>query len=402
MVGPYRGLFNTPGAKGFVISGFVGRLPMSMLGISIVLLISALTNSYGTAGAIAATVSVAFAVSAPLSGRLVDRFGQARVLIPITIAHGAALIGLMLLASSGAPIWTLFATGVLVGATAVSLGSMVRARWSYLTAGDSKKLHTAFSFESVMDEMIFVGGPALATALATTVSEYAGLVVVLLSTTIGVTTFALQRGTEPPVRPRRSGGGTSPILIPGVAVVSCVFLAMGSVFGSVDLITVAFAEEEGSKAAAGLMLGAFAGGSLVSGIWFGARQWRISLRSRFVRALGFFAVGVVPIVFVGHVALMAVALFLAGLAISPTIITGYALVERLVPNGLLTEGMAWISTAVGFGVAIGAWAGGRLTDMFGATNAYGFALICALLAATVGLAGSALLRTPKETSPAQA
>ncbi|WP_245691128.1 MFS transporter [Sinosporangium album] len=381
-----------------MISGFVGRLPMSMLGISVILLISAITGSYGTAGAVAATVSVAFAISAPLSGRLVDRFGQARVLIPITLAHGGALTGLMLLAELGAPVWTLFAIGILVGATAVSLGSMVRARWAHFAAGDPTKLHTAFSFESVIDEVVFVAGPALATALATQISEYAGLVVVLLSAVIGTITFALQRGTQPPVRPKGSVSGRSPITIPGVALLSIVFLAMGAVFGSIDLITVAFAEQHGSKGHAGTMLAAFAGGSLISGIWFGSRQWKISLRSRFIRAVPIFALGIMPIVFVTSVPVMAVVLFIAGFSISPILITGYALVERMVPNGLLTEGMAWISTSVGFGVAAGAWAGGRLTDMYGASNAYGFALVCALLAAVTSLAGAALLRIPEEPS----
>ncbi|MET8051685.1 MFS transporter [Streptosporangium sp. NPDC005286] len=392
MVGPYRGLFSTPGVKGFVIAGFFGRMPMSMLGIGVVLLIEALTDSYATAGAVAATVSVSFAVAAPLSGRLVDRFGQARIVIPLTLAHGATLTGLMLCAEFGAPRWTLFATGVAVGATALSLGSLVRARWSHLLGGTAR-LHTAFSFESVADEVIFVAGPALVTALATMINPYAGLIVALTCTIVGTIAFGLQRGTEPPVRPREERSGT-PITIPGVALMSCAFLAMGAVFGSVDLVTVAFAEEQGVKPAAGLLLASFAGGSLVSGLWYGARQWTVSLRGRFIGSLAVFAVGLTPITLIGDVRVMAGALFLAGLAISPTVITGYSLTEQLVPAHLLTEGMAWISTSVGFGVAIGAWAGGRLTDAFGASNAYGFSFACALLAVAIGVGGSAWLRTP--------
>lgn len=392
MVGPYRRLFSRPGVKGFVVAGFFGRMPMSMLGIGVVVLIQALTGSYATAGAVAATVSLSYAVAAPLSGRLVDRFGQARVVVPLVLTHGAALTGLMLCGRSGAPVWTLFATGVVVGASAVSLGSLVRARWSHLLAG-SGDLHAAFSFESVADEMIFVAGPALVTALATLVNPYAGLIVALTCTLAGTLAFAMQRATEPPVKTNGRHSGT-PITIPGVALLAGVFLAMGATFGSVDLITVAFAEERGAKGAAGLLLAAIASGSLLSGLWYGVRRWRISLRSRFVRALGLFAAGLVPITLIGDVRVMAAAMFLAGLAISPTIITGYTLIERLVPVGLLTEGMSWVSTAVGFGVALGAWAGGRLTDVFGASNAYGFSFGCALLAAAIGIGGSAWLRAP--------
>ncbi|MEV0345599.1 MFS transporter [Nonomuraea sp. NPDC050680] len=398
MVGPYRGLFKGPGIKGFVLAGFVGRMPMSMLGIGVVLLISGLTESYATAGAVAATTNVSFAVAAPLTARLVDRFGQARVIVPFSIVNALSLAALMLSAGFGLPEWTLYAAGLAVGATSLSLGGMVRARWSHLHGG-SAKLHTAFAFESVADEMIFVAGPALVTVLATAVNPYMGLLVALVCMLGGSLALAAQRRTQPPIRPGESGTGMA-ILIPGIALLSCVYLALGAVFGSVDLITVAFAEEHGVKGAAGFLLAAIAGGSMVSGLWFGSRHWRASLRHRFVRALGVLVVGLLPIMFIGDVRIMAFGLFLAGLAISPTLITGFSLTERLVPPSVLTEGLAWISTSIGFGVAIGAWAGGRLTETFGASNAYGFTLAAAAVAVVVGVGGSGLLRLPEAPSPA--
>ncbi|MEU6779642.1 MFS transporter [Nonomuraea angiospora] len=399
MVGPYRGLFDGPGVKGFVLAGFIGRMPMSMIGIGVVLLVSALTSSYATAGGVAAMTNLAFAVAAPMSGRLVDRFGQGRVIPPFSVVNALALVALMLCAGFGLPDWTLYASGLLVGATSLSLGSMVRARWSVIHGG-SGKLHTAFAFESVVDEVIFVTGPALVTVLATAVNPYAGLVVALVCMLLGTFALAAQRRTQPPVQSFRSASGT-PILIPGIALLACVYLALGAVFGSVDLITVAFAEEHGVKGASGFLLAAFAGGSMVSGLWFGSRDWKISLRGRFVRTLALFVVGLIPIMFIGDARIMAPALFLAGFAISPTLITGFSLTERLVPPSLLTEGMAWISTSIGFGVAVGAWAGGRLTELFGASNAYAFSWAAAILAAVVGIGGSGLLRLPEAPSPAK-
>ncbi|KAB8192148.1 MFS transporter [Nonomuraea phyllanthi] len=398
MVGPYRGLFDGSGVKGFVLAGFFGRMPMSMLGIGVILLISTLTTSYATAGAVAAMTNVAFAVAAPLSSRLVDRFGQSRVIPPFSVTNALALLALMLCAGFRLPDWTLYATGLLVGASSMSIGSMVRARWSVIHGG-SNKLHTAFAFESVVDEVIFVTGPALVTVLATAVNPYAGLVVALVSMLLGCLALAAQRRTQPPVQAVRAVGGT-PILIPGIALLAGVYLALGAVFGSVDLITVAFAEEHGVKGAAGFLLASFAGGSMVSGLWFGSRHWKISLRGRFMRTLALFVVGLVPIMFIGNPWIMAAALFLAGFAISPTLITGFSLTERLVPPSLLTEGMAWISTAIGFGVAAGAWAGGRIIETFGASHAYAFSWGAALLAAIVGIGGSGLLRLPEASSPA--
>ncbi|NRQ35098.1 MFS transporter [Nonomuraea sp. NN258] len=398
MVGPYRGLFDGPGVKGFVVAGFFGRMPMSMLGIGAVLLITGAHYDYAVAGAVSGVVSVAFAVAAPLSGRLVDKAGQARIIVPFAVVNGLALAGLMLCVAFGLPEWTLYAASLLVGATSLSIGSMVRARWSNLHAGSSK-LHTAFAFESVVDEVIFVTGPALVTVLATTINPYAGLIVALVASLAGCLALAAQRRTEPPVSRIKTGGGGTPITIPGIALLACVYVALGAVFGSVDLITVAFAEEHDVKWAAGFLLASFAGGSMVSGLWFGARAWKISLRGRFVRTLGVFVVGLLPIMFIDSVPIMAMALFLAGLAISPTLITGFSLTERLVPPSLLTEGMAWISTSIGLGVAIGAGAGGRLTELYGPSNAYGFALGAAALAVVVGVGGSGLLRLPEAPSP---
>src|SRR5690606_8083495 len=302
-----------------------------------------------------------------------------------------SLSGLMLCAHARAPEWTLYATGVATGATATSLGAMVRARWSHALRDHPEKLHMAFSFESVVDELIFVSGPAFVSALAVMVNPYAGLIVTMLCAVSGSLTLAALRGTQPPVIRHRGHTGT-PIAIPGVALLSTVFLGVGGVFGSIDVITVAFAEHHGSKGAVGLLLACISGGSMISGLWYGARAWKISLRSRFLRSLALFAAGLTPVLLMNSIGSMAIALFFAGLSISPTLITGFSLVERMVPPGQLTEGMAWISTSIGFGVAVGAWAGGRLTDLFGPSNAYGFAYACALVATAIGAAGSAPMR----------
>lgn len=319
---------------------------------------------------------------------------------PFAVVNAVALAALMVAAQWGLSDWTFYASGLIVGATSLSIGSMVRARWSVIYGG-SGRLHTAFAFESVADEVVFVTGPALVTVLATSVNPYAGLIVALLCMLGGSLALATQHDTQPPVQGVRSSAG-SPILIPGIALLACVSLALGAIFGSVDLITVAFADEHGAKGAAGFLLAAFAGGSMVSGLWFGSRNWRIPLRKRFVRALGLFVVGLVPIMFIGSPWIMAGALFLAGFAISPTLITVFSITERMVPQSLLTEGMAWISTAIGFGVALGSWAGGALTESYGASSAYVFSVCAAALAVAVGIGGSGLLRLPEAPSPSQA
>ncbi|WP_433335987.1 MFS transporter [Spirillospora sp. CA-294931] len=393
MPSPYRELFGVPGARPFVAAGFVGRMSMSMVGIGIVLLVSAVTGSYGIAGAVAATLSVSYAVGAPLNARFADRYGQRRVLIPVVIANAASFTVFILFAELELPTWTLFPAAASAGLTQVSLGAWIRARWSYALREHPARLHTAFSFESVVDEMIFITGPMIVTALATVVHPAAGLAVAAACTLVGCLALAAQRDTEPPPRPREPGvKGTSVLGNPSIRVMTPVFLMLGTVFGAIDVSGVAFAEEEGHKAMAGVLLGCYALGSGVAALWYGARRWRSPMEKRFQVGLLLLTVVLVPPVLIDHLYLMMFVVFFSGLAISPTIIPGYGLVERFTPPHQLTEGLATVSTSVGLGLALGASVSGRVVDAYGAKAAFLVPLGAAVLAALIGVSGMRALR----------
>ena len=190
-------------------------MPMAMVGLGVILVVSAATGKYAIAGAVSATGSLCYAFVAPQVGRLMDRFGQGRVLRPLIVAFAAGAVAFILCAQLGAPLWTLFVTGAMFMSTLPSLGSVVRSRWSALL-GDSPLLHTAFSFESVADELIFVAGPALVTILATQVVPVAGIAVAAVLAVTGTLLLAVQRGTEPPAVPRqhRAAGRSPPRACP--------------------------------------------------------------------------------------------------------------------------------------------------------------------------------------------
>jgi MFS family permease len=160
MLKTYRSLLSIPHARAFVLAGFVARLSISMRALGAVLMISQLTGSYGLAGAVAAAALLGEAVAAPRLGRLVDRFGQRRVLFLSLAVHSVGTLALVISAQLSAPNWVLLATAALSGAAALQVGSLVRARWSALIGG-SPVLEAAFALESTLDELIFVLGPAL-------------------------------------------------------------------------------------------------------------------------------------------------------------------------------------------------------------------------------------------------
>jgi MFS family permease len=373
VLGPYSEVLRPPGALAFSVSGLVARLPMSMLGISIVLAVSAESGSYGQAGLVAAAALLAQAVAAPVQARIADQFGQRRMLRPVLAVHGLSLGAFIVLLQEG-PLVALLVTAALAGASLPSFGAMVRARWARLYTGSSL-LHTAYALESVLDEVVFVVGPVVATVLATGVHPASGLAFTLLLTVGGGLVFAAQRATEPPPRPRVHHVAADRLPIVSLAWIVLTFTFMGGIFGSVEVVTVAFSEAAGVIEASGPLLAGYAFGSLVSGLVVGALHVRSGPRRRFVVGQAMMAATLVPLPFVGSVAVLAVVLFAAGLAISPTLIAGFSLVEAEVPASRLTEGFAWISTALNIGVSAGAAVSGRIVDGFDASAGYAVAVV---------------------------
>jgi MFS family permease len=387
-LGPYRDVLRVPGAPAFVVAGLVARLPISMQSLGIVLLVEATTGSYALAGAVSATFALVQALVAPVLGRLVDRHGQARVLVPALVLYAAGLGGLVALALADAPAWTLFPAAAAYGGSYPQPGSLVRARWAYALGG-TPLLPTAFSLESVLDEVVFVVGPVLVTLLATEVAPAAGVLAAAVFTLAGSLALAAQRRTEPPPHPTGAGVRAPSVLrLAGVRVLVLVGVAFGGIFGSVEVATVAFTDEHGRTAAAGIVLALLALGSLLAGLWYGTVRWRAPLPSRFVRGVVLLAAVTVPLPLAPNVPVLAGLVFIAGFTISPTLIAAFGLLEELVPAASRTEGLTWFSTGLGIGLAAAASATGQVVDAASGRAAFGVAVGSGVLAALLALAGA--------------
>jgi MFS family permease len=399
---PYRDLLAHPGALRFSLSGFLARLPISMLTLGVVLLVSGTGRSYALAGAAAAAVNLGFVLAGPRLGRLVDRYGQSAVLRPSAVAQAVAVLALIVAGTGHAPGPVLVGLAGLTGMTMPSIGGMVRSRWTALL-DDPGRLHTAFSLESVVDEVIFVVGPIVATLLATTVHPAAGLAAVLVVGPPGALVLAAARATEPAVAPRSQRDGPRPGLVSGglLGVVG-VFVALGSLFGAVEVSVVAFASEHGARGQAGLILAVYALGSMVAGIAFGALRRDAPAPQGFLG--GAVAIGVTALgwPFVGSMPALAGLALVAGMAISPTLISGMALIRELAPPARLTEAFAWGTTGLSVGLMIGSGAAGYLVEHAGASDAFWTATVSALAAAGVAAVGAAGLRPVplREVAPA--
>nr|WP_202477686.1 MFS transporter [Streptomyces sp. SID5470] len=359
-------MLRTRGAWTFLLPGFAARQPFAMLTLSLVLLVQHTTGSYGAAGAVAAVTGVSMAVFAPYSGRLADRYGQRAVLIPGVLAHTLAGLSLTALALTHAPLWALFVAAVPTGASVPQIGPMVRARWG-VKLQDSPLITTAAAFESVTDELTFVFGPLLATALCTAVHPAAGLLTEASLTLLGGLLFAAQKSTQPTVAAAEGHARvehTSALRVPGVRVLIVTFLGIGSVFGGMQVSLAAFSASIGEPGLNGVLYGVFAAGNMLSGLVCGAIAWKVAPQRRLLVGYGALALTASGLWAAHSVLVLAGLGLLVGMCIAPTLITGYTLVENLVPAGARTEAFTWLTGAVALGQAAAVTIAGQLEDRF--------------------------------------
>ncbi|MDM0056823.1 MFS transporter [Variovorax fucosicus] len=385
MPNPYAEIFKTPGAKGFAAAGFVARLPVAMSTIGIVAMLSQTNGAYGLAGAVAATFALVNALVAPQISRLVDRLGQRRILTPATTLSVAGFIGLLATTHFSGPVWMLFAFALLAAAMP-SMPAMIRARWTELYR-DTPKVGTAFAFESVADELVYISGSALAVGLSVSLFPEAGPLASTLFLAVGSAAFILQSGTEPKVQPAARGGGTPTIKLRPIQILTFALVAIGAIFGTAEVTVIALTVEFGNAAAASLVLGGYALGSMFVGLVFGALKPRMPLSRQFAIAIAIAAATTVPLLFVSNIPMLALALFVSGAAISPTFITAFSLVERLVPAAKLTEGITWVMTGIGIGMAIGSFVTGLVIDAFGPSQGFWVSVAAGGVACLTALLG---------------
>jgi MFS family permease len=388
----YRRLFTVPGARAFTSAGFVMRMPISMIGLGCVLLITRTGGSYGLAGAVSATFWLVCSVATPLLGRLADRRGQASVLAGTAVLETAAILALVGAVHWHAPTWMLFVSAAAIGAGYVSVGNLIRARWSHATTGTGLG-DTAHSWESVLDEIIFIAGPVLVTLLCTRVAPAAGLLVTALLGVLGALWLVPQRASEPPRLAASQHRARSAIRWPVVRALALAWLGIGGLFGSLEVAVVAYTAERGQAGLAGVVLGVFAMGSMIAGLVYGAAQIRMPLAHRMAVGTAVLTAVVATFTLLPNTWALAVGMFAAGLTVAPSLISGFALADASVPAAERTEALSWLTTGLGIGTSAAATVVGRVIDAHGARAGFLVPLACGLFAVVLS-AGIAVRTRP--------
>jgi predicted MFS family arabinose efflux permease len=394
-LGRYRALPDMVGWHALLIA-LGARAPFAMVPLGAMTALTASSGSVATGGLATGIVSVSAALASPLIGRWADRRGQRLVLLLLTPASACALAALYAVAHLRGPLPSLVLACVAVGATTLPIGSFTRARWVGITR-TPHELATAFSYESMADELTFVLGPALVGVAASAAPPDAPLLIAIALVLLATFPFAVSAPGAPPPdagAPDRSRSPRPAIarVLVAVAPALIVMIGIGCLFGSTQAATTARAEALGAPGSAGLVYALMGIGSAVMALFVVVLPEAFRLPARILT--GGLGISLLISLVARQEGLWATGLGLTavGAFVGPTMVTAFSLAERLTPRGGVSVAMTSMSASVTVGVSLGSAVGGALAAAHGPAAAYGMGAVTGAVIAIVPLVAWALRR----------
>jgi MFS family permease len=385
---------SSPGALRLLAWSLVARLPLTMIGIGLLVHAQRLTGSFAVAGLVSGAYAVATGAGGPALGRLADRRGQLAVLAP-SVAATVALLGAAAALPAGVAPGLLVALAAGIGLATPPLAACVRALLPGVVR-DPAGAAAAYAVDAAAVELTWVAGPPLALSVGAAWSTGGALAVAAAVLAVGTVAFAAQPATRawrPAPPAERARGGS--LRAPGLRTLVVVLVGVGVLFGAVEVGVTAAARSLGTPSAAGPLVGLWGLGSLGGGVVAARRGGRLDRAAALALVLALLGAGHVALAAAaGSVVALAAGLLVAGAAIAPTLAIAYAIVERVAPRGTVTEAFAWLSTATAVGSAVGASVAGALADGAGPAAAFLLAGVAGGAAALVAVLGARTLDAP--------
>jgi MFS family permease len=382
----YRQAFAGNSAWQFSTAGFIARLPISMTGIGILMYVEAERGSYAIAGAISGSLSIAAAIGGAISSRLVDKLGQHRVLPVQIMVILVSSTSLVLLIPSSVPTPYLFIFSITSGLAYPPIGAFVRSRWTALL-NSGPILLTAFSIESVIDELIFIVGPTIAATTSVKIHPAAPQVLGMVFLTIGGLWLTSLRWSEPPINPVQSKHGKPVIFQNGLIYMWIFHLAIGIFFGAVETTIIAFTKIAGQPVYGGIVMALWAFGSLVGGFVYGGLHFKTPLPKQLIVVSLLLAPATIGLIFANSIPVLAVLVIAAGIGISPLLIASAGITQDRSPVGRTTEAIASMYAGIGLGFAFAAAMAGWLIDNRGTDYAFALGALATLVTFAVTVIG---------------
>lgn len=380
----YARLFADGAVRYLYAASVIGRLPIGMCGLAILLLVQAARGSFATAGATTGCYVAGLAAIAPAIGRLIDRRGPRAALLACSLLFPASLGALIAAVLAEAPIALVFACAAAAGATfppiTVCMRTFLRQRFA-----DEAALSTAYSVDSVLIEVMFIAGPMLVALLVAVASPSIAVACAAACAFVGVQLFVQSAALRQwRIEHRTARTLLGPLaerrFIGLVMIVACYAIA----FGLTEIGVAAYAAEAGRPALAGVFLGVMSAGSAFGGLAYGSRHWRLPLARQFSVTLAVMGLGLLPLALPWHIGAFGVFSTLGGIVMAPALIIQSMLVAKAARPEHATEAFTWSTSALLAGVGAGMALGGTLVEYWRSPAAF-----CAAGAAAIAAAAGA-------------
>ncbi|GAA2086588.1 MFS transporter [Aeromicrobium tamlense] len=412
-IADYRRLWGAAGFS-FVAVAFLGRIPLAMSQMGVLMLVAQATGKYGIAGATAGALAVASAIGSPFFGAAADRIGQRPVVLTQSILGAIGLVTVVYAADHGVSSGTLIVIAAATGLVMPQVGPLARVRWRPVLAlrvsegrirSDEvdRFVDLAFSYEGAGDEASFVLGPALVGILGVLIGADGALLAAAALLLVFGSWFAVHRTAA--LVPRGSEHApthgvrmwTSAFIVLAVAV----FL-MGTFFGSIQAGSTVLATQQGHPDVAGLIHAVLGIGSMVAALSLAAVPASVLYATRMLWASGAMVVLALPLLLVQTIPQVVAVIAVLGFAVAPYLISAFALAGLIVPPARIGTAMTFMAGGTGLGYATGASLAGRAADgafgPSGPTPAFAVTISAMAIAFVLSLATQRILRNAKIVS----
>lgn len=381
----YTKLLERRELRALILASILGRLPIGILGLAILLLAQSATGSFAQGGIASASYVLGLAAVAPLLGRAIDRYGPRPTLFACALAFPSALAGVAAAYSMQAPLWIALTCAAASGASFPPITACMRTYFKQQLSEDVQ-LTTAYSLESVLIELIFITGPMLVGLFVAIASPALAVLFAAGCGFLGPLLFLRSRALlQWKIEPRFGASLFGPLTEPAFSRLLVVILCYASAFGLIEIATAAHAAEAGSAAYAGVLLAIMSVGSAVGGLFYGSRTWRMPLSRQFPLTLGLMGVGVAPLAMGLPEWLFALYCVVAGVVMAPALIMQTMLVAKTSHPEYSAEAFTWSTTCLLAGVGIGLTLGGQLLEFTRSPSVFATAAAIAVGAAALAL-----------------
>ncbi len=366
---PYRSFLQLPDTRNMLLAGLLARMPVGMMGLSMLLFVREELGSLVQAGVIVGAFFISAAIVAPLIGRLVDRIGPKPPLYVLACIQPIAFLLFIFNIITTKNYVAAIACVMLAGASASPVSVLTRTIWRLRFGQDEALRKMAFTLDSIMVEINFTIGPLLVAVLIALVSPRAAFFVSVGFATIAVGIFLAspalkywqQIKPEIGAAPRHFFG---PLTNTGLQKLYVLSFGFAFCLGILEVSYPAYGTVISQPAFGGVLLALNSIGSAVGGLIYGTLKLRASMGRQFAASLAILAVPLLAHAFMQQQIAFAIFAFAAGLAIAPAFTAQIMLVTDMTPPKYATEAFTWSSTCIVSGIGLGTAGGAALIDKF--------------------------------------